>query len=147
MFEQLIRPFESRQVTNTRRIVPVVTDAVAETAILSWGKVGTVALGVQQPDGVDLLSGDFRLNRCHENWHQKGKPETEEYEVPLKNANGTDIGKAIAERIKKINFSKRNTDERQPFSYAAVGVRQVIAGLHRDIPGSDSCDHSYSLKY
>lgn len=146
MFEQLIRPFESRSVTTTRRIVPVVSEAIPETAILSWGAAGTVALGVQQPDGVDLLAGNFRVNDCHETWNQKSV-KTESTEVPTLNPAGTAIvGKTTVERIKEIDFTRREP-ETQPFSYVAVGISQAIAGLRRDISGSNSCDAKYKFNY
>lgn len=145
MFEQLVRPFQTRPVTTTRRIVPVVTEAVPETAILSWGKAGTVAAGVQQPDGVDLEIAGFRLNNCAEDWNQKSVT-TEEVEAPVKNNAGAEVGKFTVNRIRDITFHRKEIAG-EPFSYAAVGVSEVIAGLRRDIPGSSSCDAKYKFNY
>jgi hypothetical protein len=149
MFEQLVRPFQSRPVTTTRRIVPVVTEAVPETAVISWGKAGTVPVGVRQPDGVDLENIEttgFRLRDCSQKWKQTSRL-GEDVDIPIKTPAGTEIGKVTADRTKEITFGRRETAETQPFSYAAVGVAQVIAGLRRDIPGSNSCDAEYTLVY
>lgn len=148
MFEQLVRPFAARPVTTTRRIVPVVSDAVPETAVITWGKAGTVPTGTQQPDATNLEnieSVGFRLHNCYENWNQKNVT-TEEATVPIMSSAGTQIGQTTVNRIREIEFSRRETQE-QPFSYAAVGVASVVAGLRSSIPGSNSCDAKYKFNY
>src|SRR5688572_13415763 len=116
MFEQLVRPFAARPVTTTRRIVPVVTEAVAETAILSWGAAGTVAQGVLQPEGTDLATPGFRVNMCNaEDWNQKTVL-TEEVENPVETNSGVEIGKFTTNRIREITFSRKEANT-QPFSF------------------------------
>lgn len=147
MFEQLVRPFAARPVTTTRRIVPVVTEAVAETATLSWGAAGTVAQGILQEEGTDLATPGFRVNMCTaEDWNQRSV-RTEEVENPIVAA-GTEIeiGKFTTNRIREITFHRKEANT-QPFSYVAAGVGDVIEGLRRDIPGSSSCAAKYKFNY
>lgn len=146
MFEQLIRPFSARPVTTTRRIVPIVTEAVAETAILSWGTAGTVAQGILQEEGTDLAAPGFQVNMCTaEDWNQRSVT-TEEVENPVETNSGLEIGKFTTNRIREITFHRKEANT-QPFSFVAVGVADVIEGLRRDIPGSSSCAAKYRFNY
>lgn len=146
MFEQIVRPFAARPIVTTSRRIARVTEATAETAILSWGTAGTVSAGSRQEDGLDLEQVGFNLNQCNEDWRQNGAPETEQVEVPVLAQSGTEIGTTTIDRIKKIRFARPATQQQQ-FSYVAAGVSEVIAGLRRDIPGSGTCNHSYTFNW
>jgi len=54
MLEALIRPFEERQVTGTRRLVGKAKRQPVETAQLIWGSAGTLPTAVveTEPDGT-----------------------------------------------------------------------------------------------
>lgn len=148
MFEQLVRPFQTRQVTTTKRIIPVKSEAAPQTAIISWGAAGTLPEGVVQPSAVDLESIEsigFQLHSCTENWTQADRV-GEESQLPIKTTGGAVIGNATVDRTKEITFRRREA-EVQPFSFAAVGVTQVISGLRTSIPGSNSCESKFKLSY
>ena len=145
-FEQLVRPFAARPVIKTSRTVPASVAATAETAILRWGVAGELPTGVKQEPGVDLEAVGFNVESCNQDWQQKGTPDTEEAEVPVRtSADGPQIGVTTVERITKITFSSKQ--QKQPFSYVAAGIAESIAGLRASIPGFNKCDHSYNFDY
>lgn len=151
MFEQIVRPFERRPVTATRRVVPSVATGDVGEAVLTWGAAGTVATGAVQEPGVDYEDVGFNIECCEGNWVQYGEPEVEPIQPPIKNMAGTQVGYAEAERIKKITFKDTHKSscysDLRSWSYVASGVTEVMAGLKRDIPAASSCRSTYKLNF
>jgi hypothetical protein len=107
MFEQLVRPFATRPVTTTRRIVPIQTDDVPELAIITWGAVGALPPERVQPQGTDLEnieSVGFVVRGNIDNWKQSVR-ESENIEIPIKDKDDNEIGKVKVNRVKKLTFN------------------------------------------
>jgi hypothetical protein len=135
MFEQLVRPFQTRQIGTTRRIVPVKTDEpqTPEEARLTWGSVGALAQGVVQPKATNLEnieSVGWNVRGNIDNFHQTSR-EGEMVTVPVKDNAGNTIGETTIDRTKEIGFQKPYLPNfgynqnyrpgRKPFSYSAEG--------------------------
>lgn len=151
MFETIVRPFQSRQVITTRRIVPSVSDGSdTGTAVLTWGEAGTIEKGAKQEEG-DLASAGFTTNCCDDTWDQKGDPVTEDIDAPVSTASGTQVGTFTTRRIREISFQNKKNgpcdSDFTEFSYAAAGVAEVIAGLEADMPASRNCNATFKLNY
>lgn len=153
MFEQIVRPFVSRPVTATRRVVPAVSDGSdTGTAVLTWGRAGAIERGAKQEEGEDLASVGFNVECCDDVWDQKGEPEREENRGPLYAA-GTDnkIGEAVYSRVTEISFRSQKKNgcfqDLESWSYAAAGVLESIAGLEASIPAAKNCNSTFKLRY
>lgn len=153
IFETIVRPFQSRPVTATRRVVSAVGEAGDPgTATLTWGEAGTVARGVKQEEGRNLELVGFNLNDCEEIWSQKGDPVTEDITTPIVTAEGGEIGTTTWKRIREIKFEKREeqgSTGSNPITnaFVASGVAESIAGLQAMVPGSGKCASTYKLRY
>lgn len=124
MFEQLVRPFASRQVTTTRRIVPIrKEDETPEEAIIEWGSPGQLPRGVAQPKGVNLEnieSVGFNLRGSIDKFHQSSR-ESDQVDVPIRDSGGAQIGTVTLDRAQMITYNKKNGEREAPFddSYKA----------------------------
>lgn len=152
MFEQLVRPFTSRQVTTTRRVVPVKTEDKPEVARIAWGAAGRLAQGVVQPKGVNLEnieSVGWNIRGSIDKFHQSpNRAEREEVELPIKDGAGNTVGTAKISRAKEITWDTKNKpylpnfgpdpqrqfgynpnfpDAGKPFTYGAVLSPHVIS--------------------
>lgn len=151
MFEQIVRPFQSRPVVTTRRIVPSVSDGSdTGTAVLMWGEAGKIELGAKQEEG-DLASAGFTTNCCDDTWSQKGTPITDDIDNPVTTSGGAQVGTFTTRRIRQISFQNKKNgpcdSDFTEFSYAAAGVAEVIAGLEADMPASKNCNATFKLNY
>lgn len=150
-FEQIVRPFQSRPVTATKRVIRSVVTSPTEplTATLTWGAAGEIVQGAKQVQGVDLEAVGFTLNRCNDDWKQVGQPETELEEIPIysPDESGTQIGKTTSKRVTKISFKKKGDLNPPSNAYFVAGQAEITAGLRASIPGSDSCSASYKYQW
>jgi hypothetical protein len=113
MFEQLVRPFTSRQVTTTRRVVPIKTDDTPDNATITWGTAGEMPKNVVQPKGVNLEnieSVGFNIKGGIDKWNQSVR-ESELVDIPIKDAAGNQIGTTTVDRVKSITFTGRIPDD------------------------------------
>lgn len=109
MFEQLVRPFQSRQILTTRRVVPVKVDDTPGEAKIAWGNVGSLPKEVVQPKGVNIeniMDVGFNIRGNIDNWHQSSR-EPEYVDVPIKDADGNEIGSVTLDRAKQIGYDKK----------------------------------------
>lgn len=135
MFEQLVRPFQSRSIGTTRRIVPVQTDppATPDEARITWGSVGALAQGVVQPKGTDLENIEtvgWNVRGSIDKFNQSSRRD-ERVELPINDESGNRVGTATIDRAKEVEFKKPYLPNfgynqnyrpgRKPFSYEAEG--------------------------
>lgn len=111
MFEQLVRPFTSRQITTTRRIVPIKkeADATPKEAKIMWGEAGNLPDEKVQPKGVNLENIEnvgFNVRGSIDKWHQSSR-ESDQVDIPIKDNAGNQIGAATIDRAKDIGFTGR----------------------------------------
>lgn len=110
MFEQLVRPFQSRQIGTTRRIVPVKVDDTPDEATITWGSTGNLPQGAVQPKGVNLEnieSVGFNLRGNIDNFNQTSR-ENEQVELAINDESGNRVGTAVIERAKEITYANKN---------------------------------------
>jgi hypothetical protein len=143
MFEQIVRPFQSRQVITTRRIVPSVSDGSdTGTAVLTWGEAGKIERGAPQEDGLDYGTAGFNVECCNDTWDQSGQPETEDVEI----RSGVTV-----RRVRQIAFKNEHKngcfEDITSWSYVASGVAESVAGLESDIRGLRNCKATYKLNF
>ena len=143
MFEQLIRPFQSRQIGTTRRLVPIKVDDTPDGATITWGSTGNLPQGVAQPKGVNLEnieSVGFNLRGNIDNFHQTSR-ESEQVDVPIRDNSGTQIGTATIDRAKEITYANKNGQRLLPqgnFGYTSpnfTGVGYVVPTPMEEVPG------------
>ena len=132
MFEQLVRPFQTRLIGTTRRIVPVKVDDTPDEARITWGSTGNLAQGVVQPKGVNLEnieSVGWNLRGNIDNFNQSSRRD-ERVELAINDESGNRVGTATIDRANEIDYQKRympnfnNQSSRrnqEPFSYEAGG--------------------------
>ena len=141
MLEQIVRPFQSPQVLTTRRIVKSVSAPVATppTAVLTWGKAGTIPAGVRQLDPATAGSqGGFSVVGAQEDWTQSGAPVTET----------VDVGGAQVKRVREIAFQRiTDTVNANPAGLAAAAVSDVVSGLLTSIEGNRATRAKYKTKW
>lgn len=143
MFEQLVRPFQTRLIGTTRRIVPVKVDDTPDEARITWGSTGNLAQGVVQPKGVNLENIEtvgWNLRGSIDKFHQSSR-EDEQVELPINDDNGNRVGTAVIDRAKEVDYKKpylpnfgnnqNYRPNRKPFSYEAEGKPRQV-----DIPPS-----------
>lgn len=130
MFEQLVRPFQTRLIGTTRRIIPVKTDDTPEDARITWGSTGNLAQGVVQPKGVNLEnieSVGWNLRGNIDNFNQSSR-RSEFIDLDIKDEAGNTVGKATIDRANEIDYQKRympnfnnqsSRSNREPFTYEA----------------------------
>lgn len=114
MFEQLVRPFTSRQVTTTRRVVPIKTNDIPETAAIRWGTTGEMPQNVVQPKGVNLEnieSVGFNIKGSIDRWNQSVR-ESELVDIPIKDDAGNQVGTTTVDRVKSMTFTGRVPDDK-----------------------------------
>ncbi|HJQ59431.1 MAG TPA: hypothetical protein VJ890_21165 [Vineibacter sp.] len=119
MFEQLVRPFQSRQIGTTRRIVPVKVDDTPDEAKIAWGSVGELPQGAVQPKGVNtenIESVGFNLRGSIDNFHQSSR-ESDFVDVPIRDAAGNQIGSVTLDRAKSITYNKKGDPYLNQFGY------------------------------
>jgi hypothetical protein len=124
LFEQLVRPFASRQVTTTRRIVPVKTEDKPEEAKITWGEVGQLPQSVVQPQSTNLEnieSVGFNLRGSIDKFNQSSR-RSELVDVPIRDSGGRQIGTVTLDRAKEITYNKRDTD--RAVAYSNYGYNQ-----------------------
>lgn len=146
MFERIIRPFQTGEVLQTKRIVKSTSIATGDTAILSWGAPGTIPAGVMQkaatPAGVPFqdggLHGDFKVVNAEQTWTQTGTPKTENIVVDG----------VVVKRVREITFNTINPASNPPSNaFVAGAISNVIAGLVRDIEGSRASSATYKTTW
>lgn len=167
MFEQLVRPFQTRLIGTTRRIVPVKVDDTPDEARITWGSTGNLAQGIVQPKGVNLEnieSVGWNLRGNLDNFNQSSRRD-EQVELAINDESGNRVGTAVIERANEIDYQKRympnfnnqsSRRDREPFSYEAgakpkqatpaatgtiipvsSGTNQTPPGLRANVPGKD----------
>jgi hypothetical protein len=140
MFEYIVRPSQTQPVLATTRIVKSVSIATGATAILSWGVAGAVPAGARQlpPKVGSQTLGGFSVTNAVETWSQTDPPVTEDVQIE-----GVTI-----KRVREITFHTIvQALDAQPFSLAAEGVTDVVAGLLRDMPGNRTKQSTYKTKW
>ena len=133
MFEQLVRPFQSRLIGTTRRIVPIKVDDTPQEARITWGSVGNLAQGVVQPKGVNLENIEsigWNLRGNIDNFQQSSR-RSEFIDLDITDEAGNKVGTATIDRAKEIDYKKpylpnfgynqNYRPNRKPFSYEAEG--------------------------
>ena len=116
MFEQLVRPFQSRQIGTTRRIVPVKVDDTPDEAMIAWGAVGDLPQGAVQPKGVNLENIEnvgFNIRGSIDKFHQspnREESEREEVDLPIKDGAGNTVGTATISRAKSLTWDTKVKD-------------------------------------
>jgi hypothetical protein len=139
LFEQLVRPFQTRQIGTTRRIVPVRTNVpeTPEEARITWGSTGNLAQGVVQAKGVNLENIEtvgWNLRGNIDNFNQSSRRD-EQVELAINDESGNRVGTAVIDRAKEVGFQKpfdpksfsnfgynpNYRPNRKPFSYEAEG--------------------------
>lgn len=173
MFEQLVRPFQSRQIGTTRRIVPAVkTDDKPDEAKIIWGTVGELAREVVQPKGVNLEnieSVGFNVRGNIDNWNQTSR-EGELVDIPIRDNDGNQIGATTVDRTKEIEYTKRlapydwEKNPSNPYFPNYDGVARVqpgqvnftgtksdlirsYPGLRDQVPGADTDKATYKFQW
>ena len=136
MFEQLVRPFQSRQIGTTRRIVPVKVDDTPDEAKIAWGSVGELPQGAVQPKATNLENIEnvgFNLRGSIDNFHQTSR-ESDEIEVPIRDNAGNQIGTATIDRAKEITYTKKGGKRWIPDGNFS-GYMPNFTGVGYDAPG------------
>lgn len=150
MFEQIVRPFTSRQITTTRRIVPVKVDDTPEEARITWGSTGNLAQGVVQPKSVNLENIEnvgWNIRGSIDKFHQSSR-EDDRVELPITDDAGNRVGTATIDRAKEVDFKKpylpnfgynqNYRPNRKPFSYEAEGKPKRYDIDAMQFPASES---------
>ena len=146
MFEQLVRPFASRTVTTTRRIVPIKVDETPDEAKIAWGTTGSLPTGVVQPKATNLEnieSVGFNLRGNIDNFHQSSR-EPDFVDVPIRDSGGNEIGTVTLDRAKSITYNNKNMDpqkqfgylqnQQKPFTYQQSEKFKMVVVAPRDAP-------------
>jgi hypothetical protein len=164
MFEQLVRPFQSRQVTTTRRIVPAVhkPDEKPDEAKITWGSTGALPQGKVQPKSTNLEnieSVGFNLRGNIDNFHQSVR-EGEEVDVPIRDNSGNQIGTATLDRATSITYNNKNLDPGrdpylQQFGYnqnfvptnSPTATTPTGSGIRASVPSNDVSQRTDTYSY
>ncbi len=149
MLEQIVRPFQVRQVHTTRRITKSASVPGDDTATLTWGTAGNVPAGVLQftDTPVDLTVVGFNTRTSAEDWQMSGTPTTET--VDIKNSGGDVVGQA--KRVREIKFKRRDVapvDSRttKPATTNS-GVSDTVTGASQSISANRSVERSDSMTW
>jgi hypothetical protein len=144
MFEQIVRPFQTRDVLQTRRIVKSLSTKTGERAFLTWGAAGTIPAGALQPPPTPAAPqpGFNVIQDSPAQWVQTEEPVTEEVQV----------GGVTIKRVRAITFHTLANNlpgfEPTPInSTVAAGVSDVVAGLLRDISGTRAKTATYKTTW
>lgn len=160
MFEQLVRPFAARPVTNSRKIVPVVIQESVETAAITWGVSGTLPTEVAQPSATTLeniMAVGFNIRGSVDKFNQSSR-RSEFVDVPIRDEGGTQIGTTTVDRVKSITYSQRNrvsgganpntVNTAYLPNFTGVAGSAAPTGLRAAVPANDvsqiTLSHSYS---
>lgn len=160
MFEQLVRPFQSRQVTTTRRIVPAIhkPDEKPNEARITWGSTGQLPPSVVQPKATNLEnieSVGFNVRGSIDNWNQSVR-EGEQVTIPVRDNSGNQIGETVVDRTKSITYTGR-VNQNQPYlpnfghnqNYQNLTGISATApdGLRGNVPSADTTQSTYNFTY
>lgn len=176
MFEKLVRPFQTRLIGTTRRIVPIKVDDTPGEAKIAWGAVGMLPEEKVQPKGVNLEnieSVGFNVKGNIDNFHQTSR-EDEQVAIPVRDEAGNQIGETTVARAKSITYNKKELDKPSNFGPSAnfgynqnyttnpdgnyapymanfTGVAEVqdrtLNGLRKDIPSNNTSQRTDFFKY
>jgi hypothetical protein len=137
MFEQLVRPFVSRQIGTTRRIVPVKVDDTPDEARITWGTAGNLPEGVVQPKATNLENIEgvgFNLRGSIDKFNQSVR-ESDFVDVPIRDSGGSQIGTVTLDRAKSITYDRKGepflsqfnqNNSNKPFTYEAGATGKTL---------------------